>query len=383
MTNELVNLTLESIEHQIPETFADSDSIDWDAYRNSEARPGMIYPANKKPGEPIGNSFHEIKGSSLSREVDVFATKLEQLAQFVIGSLPSVFGGQIEGGSGTAREYEMSRSQALQRLSTTWKEITTWWTQVVSKAVKSFANNMVGDEKIVSNKGGSFINTWIRQSQMNGKTGNAYAEAAETLPINWNQKKDVFLNLMQMKDPIVGGILSHPENASLVARVIGVPELYIPGDDDRNKQLAEIAELIQSQPMQIPAPMPGPMGPGPMGPGPMGPEGPPEPPFAGPPSEIGMMPPPMMDVSSVPVDPELDNHVVEAEVIGAWLKSEVGLDMKKTNPAAYLNALLHFKEHKLEEQKQMMKQAMEDMITGGPPPNLEGKKKEEIGPVNG
>ena len=70
-----------------------------------------------------------------------------------------------------------------------------------------------------------------------------------------------------------------------------------------------------------PPPMPGQMG-GPMG-SPMGPE------------------PPMM--SSVPITPELDNHEVEAEICKAWLKSEVGQDLKGT--PGYANVLAHLKEH--------------------------------------
>ena len=60
--------------------------------------------------------------------------------------------------------------------------------------------------------------------------------------------------------------LTHPENASLIASLLGVPELYIPGDDDRNKQLREISELIQGQPIPQGMP-PGMMGEG-MGGGP-------------------------------------------------------------------------------------------------------------------
>jgi hypothetical protein len=190
---------------------------------------------------------------------------------------------------------------------------------------------------------------------MRGKVGNAYAEAAETLPINWNQKRDVVLNLMQMKDPLIGSILAHPENASFVARIVGVPELYLPGDDDRNKQLQEIAELIQGQPIQEMAPM-------------------------GPNMALmdPMMPPPMIERSSVPIEPELDNHQIEAEVCGAWLKSEVGQEMKRSNPAAYYNVLLHRKEHLDQIKIQQMEQAM----MGAAPPEKQTQETNEVEPVN-
>jgi hypothetical protein len=184
MVNETANLTLESIEHQIPEIYADSDAIDFEKYGESEARPGMTYPATKRPGESLSNSFYEVKGGSLSKEVAEFTGWLERQGQFVIGSLPSVFGGAIEGGSNTAREYEISRSQALQRLTITWKFVTIWWAEMTDKAVKSYVENMVGDERYVQDKGGSnFVNVWIRQIQLTGKTGEAYPESSESLPV--------------------------------------------------------------------------------------------------------------------------------------------------------------------------------------------------------
>lgn len=348
LTNELVNLTVENIEHSIPEVFADSDTLDFDQYNKSEARPGMVYPVTKKPGESIGNSFHEVKGGTLSREVELFADRLEKFAQFVVGSLPSVFGGQIEGGSNTAREYEISRAQALQRLATTWKLITVWWTQVIAKSVKAYANNMMEDERYVDKKGGSFINVWVRQADTEGRVGQAYAEASESLPVTWNEKKSMVMSLLQYKDPLIMEVFAHPENSSFVARMLGLSELYIPGDEDRNKQLNEIAKLIQEEPMEFPTGM-------------IGPDGQPQ-------TEV---------MSSVQVEPDLDNHRVEAEACAVWLKSEVGQDMKETNPAAYMNVLAHYREHKMFEAQAQATQQAREMESGAS--SEENMDVEEVG----
>ena len=98
------------------------------------------------------------------------------------------------------------------------------------------------------------------------------------------------------------------------------------------------------------------------------------------PGMMSMLPPPMIEVSSVPIEKDLDNHKVEAEVCAAWLKSEVGQEMKKTNPAAYLNVLLHKKEH---DQAAMQKE-LEQMMAMTPPPTPgREEESEEIAPVNG
>ena len=316
LTNELANLTLENIEHSIPETFADRDTLDFEQYSKSEARPGQVYPVTRTPGDSLSSSFHEIKGGTLSREVELFGDRLEKNSQFVVGSLPSVFGGHIKG-SDTAREYEISRNAALQRLSITWRLITSWWTQVVSKSVRSYAQNIMGDEHWAEKNGSSFVNVWIKRAEMTGKVGDAVAEGSESLPVSWNQKRDVIINLLGMGNEMINAIVQHPENASFIARLIGLPELFIPGDDDRNKQLMEIGKLIMEEPIEVPGGLD---------------------------PETGMEGPPEM-LSTIQVDPDVDNHIIEAEICGSWLKSDVGQDAKESNPGGYANVLSHKKEH--------------------------------------
>lgn len=320
--NEVTNLTLETIEFGLPEVFADPFVLDFEAYQRQEARPGQVSPATAPSGKSLGEGFYEIKAATLSREVAGFAERNTKMQQFVFGSYPSVYGGQAQGGSGTAREYELSRTSALQRLSTTWFILQEWWAKVLGKAVKSYADHMRQDEKFVQQKGSNFVSVWIRQAELSGDVGEVYAEMSEAFPVSWSQKRDVIMNLMQMKDENVTAVITHPENASLVAAIIGVPEMYIPGEDDRNKQLIEIAELILAEPEMM-----------------MGPTGP-------------------MMKSSVPITPDLDNHKVEAEICKAWLKSEVGLDAIKTNPGGRANVYAHLKEHLEADAQEQMKQAM-------------------------
>lgn len=325
MTNEGWNLTLEGIEFGIPELYADPDVLDFDSYSRSEARPGQISPAKAPAGQNLSAGFFEAKTSSISQEIDKFLNRLERVGQFVSGALPTVFGGSISGGSGTAKEYEMSRAQALQRLQITWKIVKIWWAQMLSKSVRSFAINMMEDEKYVEKRGSTYINVWIRKTHLTGKVGEVEPDVNESFPISWAQKRDMILNLFQSGNEDVMQVLRHPENAGLVAMIIGVPELYIPGDDDRNKQLIEIGELIQAEPIM----------------GAMGPDG-----------------MPGMPESTVPIDPSLDNNEIEMMTCQAWLKSEIGLQYKKENPGAYANVLIHMQAHQMVVQQQQMQEQM-------------------------
>jgi hypothetical protein len=349
ITNELTNITLETVEFGIGETFADGQVLDFDAYSSQEARPGQITKASfPGGGQSLAAGFHQIKPATLSGEVDIFAERVTTVTQFVMGSYPSVYGGAQTTGSGTAREYELSKSSALQRWSSTWTILQDWWAQVMAKSTRSFAKNMIQDEKFAVARGTNFVSVWIKQIELSGEVGDVMPEVAETFPISWSQKRDVILDMIKLKDPMIAAVLSHPENASLVASIVGVPELFIPGDDDRNKQLAEIATLITQEPIEGP-PVMGPMGPIP--------------------GQIQ---------SSVPIDPELDNNAVEAEICKSWLVSAVGQDAKKNNPAGYMNVLSHYKEHKQAEQAMMTA-----MAPAGAPSESQSQPADISGPPNG
>lgn len=323
ITNELTNLTLETVEFGIPETFYDSETIDEEKYRNSEARPGMLYPAKARPTMGLDSSFHTIKTATLGQEVTGFADRITQAGQFVSGAMPTIWGGALEGSGGTAKEVENARAMSLQRLNLTWTFVKMWWAETMAKAVRSFAANMKDDEKYVQAKGSNFVNVWIRQAEMSGKIGAVEPDISEAFPISWAQKRDILMGLINTKNPLVDAVIAHPENAGIVAGVIGFPELYIPGDDDRNKQLWEISQLLMAQPMPMGVP---------------GPDG-----------QEAMQP-------TIQVQ-QWENHQVEAETLKAWLKTEVGIEARQTNPAGYMNVVAHLQMHEMFVQQEMAAEA--------------------------
>ena len=65
MTNELFQLTIETIRHGIPETFVDSSVIDLQKYANQEICPGSMYPVKAPIGGNIGAAFYTNKAAML------------------------------------------------------------------------------------------------------------------------------------------------------------------------------------------------------------------------------------------------------------------------------------------------------------------------------
>lgn len=310
ITKDLISLTLQTIEHGIPQTFADPSVLNFNSYGQMESKPGMIYPAKPQGGKSIGDGFYEIKTATLGSEVLPFSEKIQEAGQLVSGALPSLFGGAAPNSSKTAAQYAMSRAQALQRLQTPWKMLSIWWKEIFGKVIPSYIKCVIesGDERIVKkNEEGNFINVLIRKSELMGKIGSVELESTEELPVSWSQKKEVVMMLLQSSNPMILEAITSPDNLPLLRQAIGLNEFNLPGEEDREKQLEEIRLLLQAEPI--------------------------------------MNPETQQEMPSVDIEPMVDNNHFEAEVCKRWLKSDAGRLAKTENAGGYKNVLLHMMRH--------------------------------------
>ena len=316
--NDLFNLSLETIEHGIPFIIADPEVLDLQKYKASEVRPGNIIPGKPLPGRKYEDAFFQLKTATLSQEVKEFKATTDQMGQFVVGSMPSIWGGMSLAGSKTAAEYAMSRNQALQRLSTTYLVLKWFWVRLMGKAVRSRAENLLEDENYVERKSNSFENVWIRRANLTGKVGQVEPEPAEKFPMSWAQKRDALLELIQLKDETINSVLFDPANSEIMKQTFGFTELYIPGEADRTKQYREINDII--------------------------------------------------DGVQTMIDENIDDHMVHSEVTRLYLVSEIGDDLRKTNPEAFLMLIEHKKQHDqmimMAQQAQVQAESKEESVGG-------------------
>lgn len=343
ITNTVISLTLQTMEHGITQTFASPNVLNFNAYGQLEAAPGMIIPTKASYNKSLNEAFFETKTATLSSEVLPFSQKITELGQFVSGATPSIFGGALSG-SNTASEYSMSRAQALQRLQNTWKVFNSWWKTIFGKVIPSYIKEMVEDEKFVTKDNqNNFVNVFIRKAETTGKIGQVEIESSDQLPMTWQQKKDAIMQLIELNNEGIMAQLFAPENRQILKDAIGLNDFYVPGIADREKQYEEITLLCQSAPIPEQQPM-------------MGPDGQP---LVD--SMTGM--PGMQEilVPSVPIDPDVDNHEIEAEICRAFLVSDAGRLLKVDNSEGYQNVLLHLKAHQQILQEQMMMQQQQQM----------------------
>jgi DNA-directed RNA polymerase subunit RPC12/RpoP len=304
LRSEVMELKLQTMEHGISEVFADSAAINFNAYKDSQARPGTVYPLKRDPGERAGDLFYETRTATLSPEVSRLQKDLDEDAQFTTGSQPSIYGGSVGGGT-TATEYKMSRAQALQRLGLVWQLISNWWAESVEKATAIYADHLSEDENYVTSENGGFQNNRISKASLTGEIQSVEPDFSDQLPLTWEQKHDVIMGLFQMGNPMVDAVLTHPVNNQLIKQATGLQELYIPGEDQRNKQYYEAALLFEQEPTKD-------------GQG--------------------------QDVPSIMPDGE-DDDPIHIQICKAILVSLKGLRTKEERPSGFRNLQLHLEMH--------------------------------------
>jgi DNA-directed RNA polymerase subunit RPC12/RpoP len=291
--NDILDLTVQSIEYGISENFVDPRVVDFTKYGKEGALPGMLTPAKAQPGASLSDGFYQTKPAVVSQEIEKFSDRLETKGQFSVADFPSLFGGT--GDAKTAFEYNKSNAQALQRLSLTWKKLSIFWSDMMAKSVTEYVENMKEDEKLVKKENGKFINSWIRKEMMTGKIGSVEPESSDQLPQSWEQKWMLIVKMLEMKDEAINSVLLAPENAELMKLATGMPEFYIPGEKDRNKQFGEIYDIINGQP--------------------------------------------------APVDLEVDDHAVHMRIIKNYCVDPQGVLLYKTQPQVYQLIIQHYLDH--------------------------------------
>lgn len=312
ITNDLISLTKQTIEHGVGLTFVDPQVVDLNAYNQTEVVPGALIPSKPISGnKSLQDGFFEIKTATLSGEVMPFGDQIQSLGQLASGAIPSLFGGQIEG-SETASQYSMSTNAAKSRLGNSWKTKCNWWKNYMGKAIKLYVKLIQDHEyeerDVERTDDGNFVNIVIKKSELSGKVGRIELEANEQLPMSWAQRKEILMQLLLSPNPQIVQWLMLPENQPVLREAIGIDNFSVPGADDVDKQWAEIHMLIDSDPIPTNNPL-------------------------------------MPVEPSVEVDVLMDTHPIHFEICRKWAVSEVGQYYKYNLPDKYQNVLLHAKQH--------------------------------------
>jgi hypothetical protein len=293
--NDAATIALETFKRGLPITVIDPALVDPKALRDQPALPGDFLVA-KTGGMDISKGIQTVSTARFPEQLQPFVDGLENSTREVTGVMPQIFGGGE--GSLTATEYTRRATQALQQLGMQWLYMRRFWVKTYENGVRELAKYAV-DNITAPPTPGSMAGLEVETldfSVLNG--GEWHFESDEAVPQNWGQQREQLLFLVGQAPDIAASLdVMHPANRSAVKDLLGLSMLVSPGENQKNKVMEAIQQLLMESPI----------------PGPMGPE------------------------PSIPPDDFEDDPAQVVDIIRAWCLDEAGRKARKDNPEGYEN----------------------------------------------
>lgn len=353
--NDELNLWHEAHDYCVPTLFMYSETGEIEAIRDQIAQPGNVVPfTSLPPGATTAEAaFYAAVLEGIPPTLPQLITFVQgPLSQFITGAFPALFGGDT-GDNDTAKGIAIQRDQAMGRQGIPWMAMQCLFAESNRQGVTlAVANSHEGDTFTYTHKDmtGNMVAESVSVDDLKAGSFKTEPDTDSSLPETTNAKRATYMLMMTAaeRNPVLANVISQPENMELGHEWIGLPELTIPGAMARNKQLVEIAQLLQEDPVPPAmdhlqaAAMQNPdlmqkmaaweqqsqvaMSTG---------QPPPEMPI----------PPDMMN-PSIDVDPKFDFHNFEFQVVQNWLSSpERRKEEMKGNLKGIQNVRLHGLQH--------------------------------------
>ena len=348
--NNKINLAQEAWEKGTPLKFVDSKAVAEEGMTDQLASPEVYMPIkNPYPTQPLGNCF--FKEQVPQQPTDMMESIKEEMgpvAQMVSSVQPALFGGSMVNAK-TAAVYSQARDQALGALSITYGPMKTFLANITEKAVQLAETREGSEMSSMVPETGSYIDVSVDIDAL--RAGNYKCKPVVDdggIPESPSAQKAGLMQMIQFmgQNPQFQQLLQHPDNQYFFKQNTGLKGFEIPGADSRNKQLREIEimhknfkiaqsvspnedvqtvvqptdqdiqKVAQHETLVQTA------------------------------GGTGANPQPEdMQQSSVPVDPEVDDNVLEAAECKRWLNSDEGQQAKELENGWYMDVRQHMIEH--------------------------------------
>lgn len=311
--NTIENFIMEWVEYGAAGagTFFNANVINYKAMRTQRRAPGMFYPLRMPINANIQNVLKEGTPGQISGQIFQYGQSLLETGRLLSGAEPTVTGGTQQSLKPTT--FISDKESALGRLFTAWLHMRWFWAGLVVKSVRDFGRWAQYDELYsIFGPDGDAQGKIVRVQDLRGDI-DAYPETNEQFPVLWQQMQQTFMELMQIapQNPEVNAVMVDLENVPFAKTMLGLPDLFVPGMDDRMKQKKEINLLLQSAPLNVPQLDP----------------------------QTGQLT--MTQQPSIPIDPFEDNSLIHENQVKKWAVSAEGLRAKLENPQGYRNVILH------------------------------------------
>lgn len=307
--NDLFGLGAETILRAIAQTIVDSQLIDREAMAKKEPVPAEIILTALPVDGDINKRIAQIPPARMSDQQVPFMSLVRTSWQDITGIRPELTGGGDP--APTFRQEKQRRDQAMMQLSPQAHEHLYCWEQVGRNGVKMRAKYGNGTVK-VPRKGAFGTETDVVDMARLQDSG-WHTEADTNFPVLLSDRFDRFYELLKEFPPDVQAALSllDPINLEQVLELLQIPGFNSTIEDQKQKTLRDISQLLEGQPVDG---QPGPNG------------------------EQGQKQP------SIPPD-QFDDHAFVARFVPLWMISKTGEQARAAKPAGFENLLLWWQGH--------------------------------------
>ena len=348
--NDTINTTQDTFEKEQPASHWDDKMFDTNAFKEQVSTPGKRYPINLSempPGDAISNHvFFEEKAAVDASQLSYLKELMTDVPEFLTGISAILFGSD-SGGDKSGKALSIQQAAAMGRIGLPFRVMKRFYSRMMEQAVRCASKNRTSDIRAgIPDEQGRVESIAVRVGDLAGNI-RCFPDSDENYPESWTSKRQTYMTLMQEgnADPTMHAILTNPRNQVLAKKLIGLQEMELPDADAWEKQMAEINLMLRVPPTP-PQPQP-PM----QVPNPLQPE-----------TMETVQPPPIPPQSTVPIDPDYDNHAAEFATVSIFLNSAKGQEIKKSDPDGFMNIRLHGLAHK----QAMMQQQMAQMAAMAP-----------------
>jgi hypothetical protein len=246
--NTWSNIQAETYEYGLPITYRAGNTYDNSAESEQRSEPGSEVEIILDKGEDIRSRIMQVRNDSVSPDMlKGMSDLMGPVAQFLTGAFPALLGaGAAQGAAGdTASGYKMQMDQALGRCGVSYVRLKQFHADIQTLACKDYCKHATGRVTMpILGKGGDFENEAIDIDALEGDA-RAYPEGDENFPELWNVQRATFMQIMDT--PQGQQLLTEPDNAELAVKLIGIPNLVLPGADSRRQAMRIIGMLTEPQ----------------------------------------------------------------------------------------------------------------------------------------
>lgn len=246
LLDNTLNQMVEVIERSNSPGFADPTRVDFDALQRRRDCPAEWFPMLPRAGQSLSDSVHRPEPIQFSEQVPAFRGTVLEASKINSGLTDTIYGG--DNSDPTARQTELKTNAAIRQLGVIWVMIGKSLEKVYEKScrlVAEFEDGVLSFSK--KNQFGTYSQVAVVTEDL--RNGKYHFEADEAVPMTWGQQRDLLMFMLDKSPDILERWgYNDPLNVPELKRLLGMPGMRTPLEDDRESGMATIGELLKAKP---------------------------------------------------------------------------------------------------------------------------------------